>query len=172
MSFKSDESFSHQAMQDALAEAKKAFQAGEVPVGAVLVRDGRIIAREHNTRECDKDPLNHAEIKVLKAGAQELGDWRLGDCELYVTLEPCPMCLGALFQARIGKLIFGCFDEKRSPSHVSPDRNAFPSLEARLRGQTAPILMASNNHNLLIEGGICEADAAELLRRFFRERRK
>lgn len=172
MDFNSNDSFSHKFMGDALSEAKKAFQAGEVPVGAILVRDGRVIARGHNTRECDKDPLNHAEIKVLKAGARELGDWRLGDCELYVTLEPCPMCLGALFQARVGKLIFGCFDEKRSPSHVSPERNAFSSLEERLRGQTAPVLLSSNNHNLLIEGAICEEESSDLLRRFFRARRK
>jgi tRNA(adenine34) deaminase len=172
MNSKSDDSFSHKIMREALAEAEKAFQAGEVPVGAILVREGRVIAGAHNTRECDKDPLNHAEIKVLKAGARELGDWRLGDCELYVTLEPCPMCLGALFQARVGKLIFGCFDEKRSLSRVSSERNAFPSLEERLRGQAAPVLISSNNHNLLIEGGVCEEAAAELLRRFFRGCRK
>lgn len=159
-------------MRDALAEAEKAFEAGEVPVGAVLVRDGQVIAKAHNTRESDKDPLNHAEIKVLKAGAAVIGDWRLGDSELYVTLEPCPMCLGALFQARVGKLIFGCYDEKRSLSRTSPERNAFPSLEERLRGQAGPVFIASNNHNLLVAGGVLERDAAELLRRFFRERRK
>src|SRR5688572_28978876 len=106
-----------QSMKAALAEAKAAFDAGEVPIGAVLVKNGTTLARAHNTREQSKNPLHHAEIQVLEEAARILGDWRLTDCELYVTVEPCPMCLGALFQARVGKLFFGCYDDKRAPEH-------------------------------------------------------
>ena len=97
-------------MQEALFEAKLALEEGEVPVGAVVVKDGEIIARGHNTRERDLDISGHAEIVALKLAAQKLGRWALNDCALYVTLEPCPMCAGAIEQARLGTLVYGADD--------------------------------------------------------------
>lgn len=158
-------------MSLALAEARLAASEGEVPVGAVIARKGGVIAKAHNTRERDKNPLWHAELKAIEAAAAHLSDWRLSDCELYVTLEPCPMCLGALFQARVGKLFFGAFDEKRLANATSPERNAFPSLKDRL-SNAHPLLLASNNHVLEISGGVSESECAGLLRSFFRDRRK
>lgn len=158
-------------MTEALAEAKEAFALGEIPVGALIACDGQIIARAYNTRECDKNPLNHAEIRVLTRAAAQKSDWRLNDCTLYVTLEPCPMCLGALFQARVGRLVIGCFDPKRSPETTSATRNVFPSLEPRLNGEQ-PIVLASNNHNLEVYGGVFAAESAQLLKEFFKLRRQ
>lgn len=158
-------------MSLALEEARKAADAGEVPVGAVIVRDGTLVSLAHNTRERDKNPLWHAELKAIETAALSLGDWRLNDCDLYVTLEPCPMCLGALFQARVGRLFFGGFDEKRTADATSPERNAFPSLKDRLSGDL-PLLLTSNNHALEVRGGILEAECAGLLRAFFRARRQ
>lgn len=158
-------------MHEALDEARLAFDAEEIPVGAVLVCDGEILARAHNTREHDKNPLLHAELKVLQAAAQIRGDWRLSDCELYVTLEPCPMCLGALFQARVGRLVFGCSDEKRSRLVASTEHNVFPSLDEQL-SKGSPIILTSNNHNIEIHGGILQEEASALLRLFFKQRRQ
>ena len=98
---------SEKYMTEALAEAEKALAAGEVPIGAVMVRNGEIIARGHNLRNTDKNPLRHAEIDVIDAAAKIVGDWRLEDCVLYVTVEPCPMCAGAIVQARIPRVVFG-----------------------------------------------------------------
>ena len=98
---------SEKYMTEALAEAEKALAAGEVPIGAVMVRNGEIIARGHNLRNTDKNPLRHAEIDVIDAAAKVVGDWRLEDCVLYVTVEPCPMCAGAIVQARIPRVVFG-----------------------------------------------------------------
>lgn len=99
-------------LDEALKEAEKAAAIGEVPVGAVLVKDGVIIARAFNVREKIESPISHAEIHALIAGSQSLGSWRLIDCDLYVTLEPCPMCLGAMVQARIRKCVYGAQDPK------------------------------------------------------------
>ncbi|MDD2504280.1 MAG: nucleoside deaminase, partial [Clostridia bacterium] len=99
-------------MQEALVEAQKAYVFDEVPIGAVVVKDGKIIGRGHNLRERVKDPTLHAEIIAIKQAAKALGSWRLSDCDLYVTIEPCPMCAGAVLQARIRQLIFGARDPK------------------------------------------------------------
>ena len=99
-------------MKEALIEAKKAFDLGEVPIGAVMVRKGEIIARGHNLRNSKKNPLYHAEIDVIHKSAQIVGDWRLEDCTLYITVEPCPMCAGAIVQARIPKVVFGTRNSK------------------------------------------------------------
>ena len=99
-------------MKEALKEAKKAFEKEEVPVGAVIVKDGKIIARAHNQKETKKDSTSHAEILAIKKACKKLGTWRLLDCEIYVTLEPCSMCAGALINSRIKKLYIGTPDEK------------------------------------------------------------
>ncbi len=97
-------------MAEALAEAAKAAEAGEIPVGAVIVRDGRIIARGHNTREGHRDITGHGEINAIREAERILGDWRLSGCDLFVTMEPCPMCMGAILAARISRLVYGCPD--------------------------------------------------------------
>ena len=103
---------SEKYMTEALLEAEKALAAGEVPIGAVMVRNGEIIARGHNLRNTDKNPLRHAEIDVIDASAKIVGDWRLEDCVLYVTVEPCPMCAGAIVQARIPRVVIGTMNAK------------------------------------------------------------
>ena len=100
-------------MREALTLAREALCAGETPVGCVIVREGEIIARARNRREELRDPTAHAEVLAIREAARVVGDWRLTGCEMYVTLEPCPMCAGAISQARLGKLVFGAFDEER-----------------------------------------------------------
>lgn len=153
-------------MQHALTLANKAFQQGEIPVGALIVRDNHIIAEAFNTRESQKNPLQHAEILCLEQAAKQKGDWRLNDCTLIVTLEPCPMCLGALLQARIKTLVFGAFDTKRF------NQDIFPSLKTKIQNIETPFILSSNNHNLEIYGGILEDDSAHLLKTFFQQRRE
>lgn len=158
-------------MLEALKEAQKAFAANEVPIGAVVVRDGQIIARAHNAREQTKNPIHHAEIQVIEQSARIKGDWRLNDCALYVTLEPCPMCLGALFQARVGRLIVGCLDPKRQKQNLPAGRQVhIPSLSDLVQGANTPSLF-SNNHELKVEFGVQEEKAARLLKDFFKKRR-
>ena len=99
-------------MRVALEEAKVAFDEGEVPVGAVIVKDKQVVAKAHNLIESDCDPTAHAEIIAIKGASKKLNSWRLDDCSLYVTLEPCTMCIGAIRQARISEIYFGAFDEK------------------------------------------------------------
>lgn len=99
-------------MREALKEAKKALDKEEVPVGAIIVKDGKMISRAHNIKECKKDATCHAEILAIQKACKKLGSWRLLDCEMYVTLEPCPMCAGALIQSRIKKLYIGTDDNK------------------------------------------------------------
>ena len=99
-------------MAEALREAEKALCEGEVPVGAVIVKDGEIIARAHNIKEQTADPTAHAEMIAVRAAAKRLADWRLDGCDMYVTLEPCPMCASAILQARIKNLYFGCYDRE------------------------------------------------------------
>ncbi len=101
-------------MKEALIEAQKAFDIGEVPVGAIIIRkkDGKIVGRGYNRRETDKNPLAHAEIAAIKQASETLGGWRLIDCEMYVTLEPCPMCCGAIINSRIERVVYGAFDYK------------------------------------------------------------
>jgi tRNA(adenine34) deaminase len=144
-----------QAMEAALVEAHLAANAGEVPIGAVIVREDGIIARGQNRVLRDVDPTAHAEIVVLRAAAGALGNYRLSGCTLYVTLEPCAMCAGAMTHARIDRLIF-----------AAPDPKA---------GACGSVLSVLNhpklNHQIQVEQGILADESAELLRNFFRERR-
>ena len=142
-------------MKAALREAGKAAAAGEVPVGAVVVRDGRIVARGHNKPIESSDPTAHAEIVALRKAARKAGNYRLPDCDLYVTVEPCAMCVGALVQARVQRLVFGALD---------PKAGAVSSI------MTFPFEQA--NHRPEIVGGILADECAKLLRDFFRARRK
>ncbi|OGD17234.1 MAG: tRNA-specific adenosine deaminase [Candidatus Aminicenantes bacterium RBG_16_63_14] len=142
-------------MKKALHEAAKAAAAGEVPVGAVVVRDGRVIARGSNKPVGSSDPTAHAEIVALRRAAKKAGNYRLPDCDLYVTVEPCAMCLGAIVQSRIRRLVFGALDPKAGA--VSSIMN-FP--------------FDRTNHRPEIHGGILAAEAARLLRDFFRARRQ
>jgi tRNA(adenine34) deaminase len=143
-------------MEIALELAHAAGQAGEVPVGAVIVAsDGVAIAKAENRRERDHDPTAHAEILALRAAGSHLGSWHLNDCTLYVTLEPCPMCAGALVLARLGCLVYGADDPKagavRSVINL-PDSSC-------------------SNHNLMVIGGILETDCRKQLQQWFAERR-
>jgi tRNA(adenine34) deaminase len=142
-------------MKMALEEANTGFAEGEVPVGSVLVAGDRVIARTHNDKEYANDPTGHAEILALKSGAREISNWRLSDTTLYVTKEPCIMCAGAMVNARLGRLVYGCRDEKGG---------AVDSLYALLSDQRL-------NHQVEIVSGVLEAECAEILKRFFREKR-
>jgi len=142
-------------MKKALQEAAEAAASGEVPIGAVVVRDGRIVARGHNKPIESSDPTAHAEIVALRKAARKAGNYRLPDCDLYVTVEPCAMCLGAMVQARIRRLVFGALDPKAGA--VSSIMK-FPFERA--------------NHRPEIVGGILADECAKLLRDFFHARRK
>jgi len=142
-------------MDAALAEARAAGEAGEVPIGAVVVHDGEILARGQNRVLRDNDPTAHAEIVALRAAAAGLGNYRLNGCTLYVTLEPCAMCAGAMIHARLDKLVFATTD---------PKAGACGSVLAVLNH---PKL----NHQMWADRGILAEESAELLRNFFRERR-
>jgi tRNA(adenine34) deaminase len=142
-------------MRQALAQAQMALQAGEVPVGAVVVREGRIIARAHNERERLGDPTAHAEVLALRRAAQTVGDWRLEDCTMVVTLEPCPMCAGAIVQARLGQLFFGAYDMRYG---CCGSVLALPEDE-RLQGACR------------VAGGFLEEECAALMRTFMQDRR-
>jgi tRNA(adenine34) deaminase len=143
-------------MREALRMASKAAQAGEVPVGAVVVREGRIIARAHNQVELLKDATAHAEMLALTQAEAAIGDWRLIDCDLYVTKEPCPMCAGALVHTRVRRVIFGCAD---------PAAGAAGSLINLLQ-------MPTLNHRCDIAVGVLENECAAILKDFFRKRRE
>ena len=142
-------------MREALAEARAAEALGEVPIGAVVVRDGAIVARAHNRRELDHDPSAHAEFSALTAAARELGRWRLPDCTVYVTLEPCTMCAGLMVNARVGRCVYGAADAKAG---------ALGSLY-RLNGDHRL------NHAFPVEAGVLADECSELLRGFFAVRR-
>lgn len=150
-------------MRAALKEAEFAAQSNEVPIGAALIRDNQILASASNSCEADHNPLQHAEIKVLLAASQKLNNWRLSDCTLFVTLEPCPMCLGALFQARVGELVFGCADSKRVTINTS-QQSVFMSLTGKTE-------LIDNNHRLKITSGILKEECSEILKEFFRKKR-
>lgn len=142
-------------MAAALDEARRAAAEGEVPVGAVLVRDGHILARAHNRVETDRDPTAHAELLAIREACRILGEPRLPDCDLYVTLEPCAMCAQAISMARIRRLYFAAYDPKGGAVEHGP----------RLFGQP------TCHHAPEVYGGIGERMAADLLRGFFRDRR-
>ncbi|MCL5676793.1 MAG: tRNA adenosine(34) deaminase TadA [Firmicutes bacterium] len=142
-------------MREALAEAEKALELGEVPVGAILVRDGEVISRAHNRREELGDPTAHAEILAIRRAARSLGTWRLARTTLFVTLEPCPMCAGALVQARVDTVVFGARDPK-----------AWGTLTVRDVAENAAV-----NHQAKVISGVLEEECQAILRRFFQLRR-
>jgi tRNA(adenine34) deaminase len=144
-----------QFMARALELAGKAADLGEVPVGAVIVLYDQIIAEAYNLREAEKDATAHAEILAIRQAGKLLGGWRLSDCSLYVTLEPCPMCAGAMVQARIRRLVFGAID---------PKAGAAGTLYDLVRDQRL-------NHRLEVTGGVLETECAAVMQGFFRQRR-
>jgi tRNA(adenine34) deaminase len=142
-------------MRAALAEAEAALQSGEVPVGAVVVAGGEVIARGHNRTETDNDPSAHAEIVALREAARKTRNYRLTGATLYVTLEPCAMCMGALVQARIERLVFGAYDPKAGAAGSAIDLSDSPSF----------------NHRFEINGGVLAEECGSLLKTFFESRR-
>lgn len=143
-------------MKKALVEAKKALNKLEAPIGAIIVKDGKIIARGHNLRETKQDSTLHAEMIAIRKACKKLGSWRLDGCDIYVTLEPCPMCAGAIIQSRIKNVYFGAYDPKAGSA-----------------GSIINILQnASFNHACNVTGGILENECAGLLKNFFRELRR
>jgi tRNA(adenine34) deaminase len=142
-------------MSLALDEARAALDHDDVPVGAVIVHRGEVIAARHNERELTSDPVAHAEILAMRDAAAALGQWRLDECTMYVTLEPCAMCAGAAVNARLGRLVYGAHD---------PKAGAVTSHFGLLDGQVL-------NHRVDVTGGVEAETSAELLRAFFRERR-
>jgi tRNA(adenine34) deaminase len=143
------------AMQAALAEARTAASAGEVPIGAIVVREGMVIAGGQNRVLRDIDPTAHAEIVAMRAAAQALGNYRLNGCTLYVTLEPCAMCAGAMIHARLDRLVFAAADPKAGAAGSVISLINHPRL----------------NHQMQVEQGILADESSELLKGFFRERR-
>ena len=143
-------------MEAALEQARLGLAAGEVPIGAVLVVDGRIVARGFNQPITSSDPTAHAEMLVLREAARIGGNYRLTDAEVYVTLEPCLMCVGALVHARVREVIFGAMEPKTG------------ALVSTIRGLDTPGL----NHRFAVTGGVLEAPARELLQQFFRDKRR
>jgi tRNA(adenine34) deaminase len=143
-------------MRECLREAAAAERAGEVPVGAVVVRAGQIIGRGRNRPIATHDPSAHAEIVALRAAGAAAGNYRLVDAELFVTVEPCLMCVGAIIQARLQRVVFGCADAKAGALGSVVDFSHHPGL----------------NHRFAVQAGVCEAEARELLQRFFRARRE
>ncbi|MBR2322722.1 MAG: tRNA adenosine(34) deaminase TadA [Clostridia bacterium] len=142
-------------MKKAIKQAYKAESIGEVPIGAVIVLDGKVIASAYNKRNSSHDATSHAEILAIKKACKKLGDWRLDGAEMYVTLEPCPMCAGAIINARIKKVYFGAY-EKKSGAVMSNYRILFSG---------------SLNHKADAEGGILEKECSSILKKFFSEKR-
>ena len=142
-------------MREALRQAQKAYAAGEVPIGAVVVRAGKIVARAHNQVELLKDATAHAEMLALTQAEAAVGDWRLTDCDLYVTKEPCAMCAGGLVHTRIRRIIFGCTD---------PNGGAAGSVINLLQ-------MSGFNHHCDIVSGVLQDECSAILQNFFRKRR-
>jgi tRNA(adenine34) deaminase len=145
----------HAPMRAALDEARAAAEHDDVPIGAVVVHDGEVVGRGHNRREVDTDPTAHAEILALRQAAAALGRWRLDACTLYVTLEPCTMCAGALVLARLGTLVFGADDPKAGAVGALYDIPRDPRL----------------NHQVTVVRGVLADECGEVLRAFFAERR-
>lgn len=138
----------------ALEEAEKAMKKGEVPVGAVIVKDGEIIAKAHNLKETLNDPTAHAEILAIKEACKKLNNWRLSGCEMYVTLEPCPMCAGAILQSRITKIHIGTFDETTGAA-----------------GSTINLLQNPNFNHFLDVNWDSDEGCSKILTKFFKDRR-
>lgn len=149
---KTDEKF----MKQALLQAKKAKELGEVPIGCVIVQDGKVIGRGYNRRNTDKSTLSHAEITAIRKASKKLNDWRLEDCTLYVTLEPCQMCAGAIVQARVKEVVIGAMNPK-----------------AGCAGSILNLFtMKQFNHQVQTTYGVCEAECSRILKQFFAGLRK
>lgn len=140
-------------MREALGLADAGWARGEVPVGAVVVHDGEIIGRGHNLRETDQDPTAHAEVLALREASKALGSWRLENCRMYVTLEPCPMCAGAMVLSRIAGCVFGCRDPKGGFLGSLADLSSYPGL----------------NHRFEVVPEVLAEESSEKLRSFFRQ---
>ena len=150
--YTTDEKF----MKEAIKQAKKAYALDETPIGCVIVHDGKIIGRGYNRRNTDKNTLAHAEIAAIKKASKKLGDWRLEECTMYVTLEPCPMCAGAIVQARIPRVVLGAMNPK-----------------AGCAGSIMNLLEEPRfNHQVLVERGFLEAESREIMQSFFAQLRK
>ncbi|WP_268898751.1 tRNA adenosine(34) deaminase TadA [Brevibacillus migulae] len=143
-------------MQAAMEEAKKAAEIGEVPIGAVIVRDGEIVGRGYNLRETRKDPTLHAEMIAIREASERLGGWRLIGCTLYVTLEPCPMCAGAIVQSRVEQVVYGAADPKAGCAGTLMDLLNEPRF----------------NHQVPVVSGVLGEECGQLLKDFFRRLRK
>lgn len=145
----------NELMQIALQEAEAALLEGEVPVGAVIAKDGEVVAAAHNRRESGKNALAHAEVLAINEACQKLGGWRLWQCELFVTLEPCPMCAGAIINSRIKRVVYGAKDEK-----------------AGCCGSVTNLFDMPFNHRPVVENGLMAEESAQLLSNFFTELRQ
>lgn len=148
---KADEKY----MRQALRQAKKAYDLNETPIGCVIVHHGKIIGRGYNRRNTDKNPLAHAEITAIRKASRKMGDWRLEECTLYVTLEPCQMCAGAIVQSRVTRVVVGCMNPK-----------------AGCAGSILNLLdMKEFNHQVQLETGVLEEECSMLMKTFFKELR-
>ena len=142
-------------MRQALRQAKKAYDLDETPIGCVIVNEGQVIGRGYNRRNTDKNPLAHAEITAIRKASRKLGDWRLEECTLYVTLEPCQMCAGAIVQSRVARVVVGCMNPK-----------------AGCAGSILNLLdMKEFNHQVQLETGVMEEECSALMKEFFKELR-
>ena len=143
-------------MKEALKQAKKAYALGEVPIGCVIVYEGKIIGRGYNRRTIDKNVIAHAEMQAIRKACKKMGDWRLEDCTMYVTLEPCQMCSGAIVQSRMKKVVIGCMNPK-----------------AGCAGSILNLLqMEEFNHQAELEIGVLEEECSSLMKNFFKELRE
>lgn len=142
-------------MRLALKQAQVSYKADEVPIGAVVVRDGEVIARAHNTRNASRNAVEHAELVAIQRACKKLGDWRLSGCDLYVTLEPCVMCLGACYNARISNVYFGAYD-----------------LSGKGCVQLSEMIGHTLNHELALHGGVLEKECSEILTEYFKSKRQ
>lgn len=151
MVYTTDEKF----MKEAIKQAKKAYALDETPIGCVIVHDGKIIGRGYNRRNTDKNTLAHAEIAAIKKASKKLGDWRLEECTMYVTLEPCQMCSGAIVQSRMTRVVVGCMNPK-----------------AGCAGSVLNLLqMEEFNHQVDLTIGVLEEECSQLMKQFFKELR-
>ena len=142
-------------MREAIKQAQKAYQIGEVPIGCVIVYEDKVIARGYNRRKIDRNTLSHAELRAIKKASRVMGDWRLEGCTMYVTLEPCQMCAGAIVQARIPRVVIGCMNPK-----------------AGCAGSILNLLqMPQFNHQVEVARGVMEEECSQLLKNFFKELR-
>lgn len=142
-------------MRIALSEARKAYELGEIPIGAIITKDGEVISTAYNRRETGKNALFHAETEAIYKACEKLGGWRLWECELYVTLEPCPMCAGAIVNARIPKVYFGAYDIKNGA--CSSNLNIF-NMKDNFRPE--------------YEGGVLQDECSDIIKQFFKELRE